>query len=113
MAGVPASAPIAIEVWRLGRRLAQDASAGERLHDSYRRLLAEIERVGLALDDPLGRPYVAGMAAEIVDMPDGAALEPDSLVVSDVLRPAVFFAGRCVVQPQIILSRKPMTEAPK
>jgi hypothetical protein len=100
-----AIARLALEVWRLGRRVEAAPGTSGRIADSYTRLVRELEALGVRIDDPFRRRFVDGTHAEIVDLPDGADPARETLIVSDVLRPAVFVDGQCVVVPQIILQR--------
>lgn len=102
--------PLAIEVWRLGRRISAAPGTSERIADSHARLVRACEDAGIRVDDPLGRQFIDGTHAEIIDMPDGADLVTDRIVVTDVLRPAVYVDGACVVMPQVILGRSEQKE---
>ncbi len=106
-----ALAALGVEVWRFGRRIAKACDAGDRYQDSLARLVRALEDVGVRIDDPLGRVFVEGTTAEIVDMPAGIDFVNDTLVVANVLRPAVFVAGKCVVAPQIVVERQNTEEA--
>ena len=97
--------PIAVEVWRLGRRIAQDAQPHPRVVDSHARLLRALEDAGARIEDPINARFVEGTNAEIIAMPPGVDALLDALVISDVVRPAVYVRERCVVAPQIILER--------
>jgi hypothetical protein len=108
---MPASEPssllfgrLAAEVWRLGRRIDAQPETHERIVDSYKRLVAALEDGGVRIDDPIGRRFVDGTNAEIIDLPNGSDPARDVLIVSDVLRPAVFVAGEAVIIPQVLLA---------
>lgn len=103
-------AALAIEVWRLGRRILAAPGTSERIVDSHARLVRLVEDGGIRVDDPLGRRFVEGTHAEIIDMPDGADPVTESIVVTEVLRPAVYVDDICVVIPQIILGRTEQKE---
>lgn len=98
-------APLAVEVWRLGRRIAAAPGTSERFADSHARLVRALEDAGVRTDDPLGTRFVEGTSAQIIDMPDGADPALESVIVTDVLRPAVYVDGICIVTPQVILGR--------
>jgi hypothetical protein len=102
--------PIAVEVWRLGRRIAQDAEPRPRVVDSHARLLRALEDAGARIDDPINERFVEGTNAEIIDMPTGVDTLRDALIISDVVRPAVYVHERCVVTPQIMLERAKVEE---
>jgi hypothetical protein len=102
--------PIAVEVWRLGRRIAQDAQPHPRVVDSHARLLRALEDAGARIDDPIHERFVEGTNAEIIDMPTGVDTLRDALIISDVVRPAIYVHERCVVTPQIMLERANVEE---
>jgi len=111
-AGSPAAlAALGVEVWRLGRRIEGAAEQGDRFKDSHSRLVRALEDAGVRIDDPFGREFVEGTTADIIDMPTGINPSEDTLVVTNVLRPAVYVAGKCVVPPQIVVERQKSEEA--
>ncbi len=101
---------LAVEVWRLGRRLESAPDANERLLDSHRRLSDELVALSVRIDDPIGRKYIDGLNAEVLDMPLNYDPATGGLVISDVLRPAVFLQEVCIVVPQIMLSREELKD---
>lgn len=107
-----ALAQLAAEVWRLGRRIEATPDASDRFVDSHRRLVRVLDDLGIRIDDPFGRLYIEGMNAEVVDVPMYSGSERDSFVVSEVLRPAIFFGGQCVSVPQIMLARAALGGGP-
>lgn len=102
----PDLAPLSIEVWRLGKRLAALSSPEARLDDSHRRLLAELERLEVRIADPLGQQFFEGTHADVIDMPDGCDPASERIIIADVLRPGIFVNGICVVVPQVLLARE-------
>ncbi len=105
VAGVDGStlAKIAVEVWRLGRRLdrVEHLPAGVRqAHERLRRLLDD---GGVEIRDPYGERFFEGSNAEVIDGPGAGTVEPERLLVTDVLRPGVFINGTCVIAPQVVL----------
>jgi len=101
-----ALAALGVEVWRLGRRADAAPEQGDRFRDAHSRLVRALEDAGVRIDDPLGREFVEGTTADIIDMPEGLNPAEDRLVVANVLRPAVYVAGRCVISPQIVVGRQ-------
>jgi hypothetical protein len=101
----PDLGPLSVEVWRLGKRLGALPVPEERLADSHRRLTAELTKLHVRIDDPLGQQYIDGMHADVVDQPTGCDPTAERIIISDVLRPSVFVNGICVVMPQIVLER--------
>lgn len=97
-------AHIAIEVWRLGKRLDATGEAPERIRASYDRILLKLHEGGVEVRDPTGERFVEGMNAEVIDMPPADPVGRSALVVADVLRPAVFLRGTCVIAPQVVLA---------
>lgn len=98
---------IAVEVWRLGQRLDQSPLSRERLDDSFRRLSTALADVGVRFEDPSGQAFVEGTNAEVVGT--GAReteADRDELVVTQVLRPAVFVNNVCVIPPQIVVGSR-------
>ncbi len=106
-----ALAALGVEVWRLGRRIESASEQGDRFKESHSRLVRGLEDAGVRIDDPLGREFVEGTTADIIDMPTGVNPGEDTLVVTNVLRPAVFVAGKCVISPQIVVERQESEEA--
>lgn len=94
---------VAVEVWRLGRRIAQEAQPHPRVVDSHARLLRTIEDAGARIEDPIHERFIEGMNAEIIGAPTGVDASRDALVIGDVVRPTVYVHDICVVVPQILL----------
>lgn len=106
-----ALAALGVEVWRLGRRTESASEQGDRFKESHGRLVRCLEDAGVRIDDPLGRKFVEGMTADVIDMPTEINQSEDTLVVANVLRPAVYVAGKCVVAPQIVVEHQKSEEA--
>ena len=98
-------AQLAIEVWRLGLRLDQSEISPERLTDSLRRLTSALDRAGVRFHDPVGERYFEGMNAEVIGLGDRTDSGLDSLAITQVLRPAVFVNGVCLIAPQIVVGQ--------
>lgn len=95
---------LAVEIWRLGRRIDALPEPQERITDSYKRLVAALEDGSVRIDDPIGQRFIEGTNAEVIDLPKGSDPARDVLIVSDVLRPAVFVAGEAIIIPQVVLT---------
>ena len=102
---VSSIADLALEVWRLGRRIASASSVSERIEDSFVRLSRSLEEMNVEVRDPTGERYVEGMNADVVDMPHGSGDTSQTLVISEALRPAIYLNGTCVSVPQIMVEQ--------
>ena len=100
------------EVWRLGRRLGASDNISDRIQESHRGLMRCLDELGVRVDDPIGDRYFEGMNVDLIDLPDGADPANEVMIITDVLRPAVFVNGICVVTPQIIVERQEDKEKP-
>jgi len=94
------------EVWRLGKRLTAGSGTNDRIEESHKGLMRCLGELGVRIEDPLGARYFEGMNADVIDLPDNADPVDEILVITDVLRPAVFVSDTCVVSPQIIVEKK-------
>ncbi len=101
-----ALAELGTEVWRLGRRITANPDASNRIRESHVGLVRCLTDLGVRIDDPLGQTFVEGMNADVIDLPEGADPANEPMVITDVLKPAVFVDDVCVVTPQIIVERK-------
>lgn len=95
---------VIVEIWRIERRLASGMNSELSLKASIERIRRQLSSAGFEIRDPDGSEYVEGMNVEILDMPNLDDVGDRILRVSEVLRPAVYFEGKCVVAPQVILS---------
>jgi hypothetical protein len=98
-------ATLAVEVWRLRRRLNAESVSGRTLA-SCRRLEELLLEGRVRVDDPLGEDYVDGSLAEVIDAPPNWTTPEQRLVVVETLRPAVFLGEVCIMQPQVLLDYK-------
>ncbi len=104
---------LGVEIWRLGQRVVNETNP--RLRDSQERILRAFQSLGGTIEDWTGDTFHDGTLAEIIDQPEAADAGADTLMVSQVVRPAVYFAGVRLVTPQVVLitSPKANTETPK
>lgn len=100
-----ALAELGTEVWRLGRRITANPDASDRIRESHVGLVRCLTDLGVRIDDPLGQPFVEGMNADVIDLPEGADPANESMVITDVLKPAIFVDNVCVVTPQVVVER--------
>lgn len=96
---------LAIEIWRLERRIESEEATPERIKDSHGRLRRVLADYGVEVRDQHGERFAEGMIAEVLDMPAAANPHRDVLIVSGVVRPGVFIRGRCITVPQLIVCR--------
>jgi len=95
-----ALARAAVEAWRIERRAA--GAGDERLTESARRLLGELEAAGCRLEDPVGTPYVDGAVMDVIgEVPQGVALQ-----VAETIRPAVYVDGNLQLAAQVMVAPK-------
>lgn len=95
-----ALARAAVEAWRIERRAA--GAGDERLTESARRLLGELEAAGCRLEDPVGTPYIDGAVMDVIgEVPQGVALQ-----VAETIRPAVYVDGNLQLAAQVMVAPK-------
>jgi hypothetical protein len=97
----------ATEVWRLTRGLdadglGMDTTSARYSIRQFNRILTNLE---IEIVDLTGRPYEAGMAEDVVDIVEDAALPDGHQVVEEMISPTIAWR-RSVVQPGQITIRR-------
>ena len=94
---------VAVEVWRLGRRLEKSEGLPESVRNAYERMTRLLEDGGIEIRDPYGGRFIEGSNAEVIGSPQTETVTEGELIVTDVLRPGIFVGGVCEIAPQVVL----------
>ncbi len=105
-----ALAELAVDWWRLDRRLnsappggARPDGAGSHTRHAARRLSKFLTERELSVLDLTGRRYEPGLAVEVVDVERDETLQEGEEVVAEVVSPIVLWRGTVVRHGQVII----------
>jgi hypothetical protein len=102
---IAALAEVAVEWWRLERW----AGGGDETRLVARHVARRLERFLTGVDirvlDPIGQPYDAGLALEVLDSAEDLSLPAGSTVVNETVAPIVLRKGTVVRHGQVVLRR--------
>src|SRR3712207_1595451 len=102
-----ALAELAVEWWRLDRRLSVEAHSPHSSHARHlaRRLKLFLEERGLAVLDLTGQKYSPGLAVEVLDVVADATLHAGSEVIDETVAPVVTWRGAVVRHGRVVVRR--------
>ncbi len=108
-----AVANLAVEVWRLARRLQRlpdhDAPQYQPVRNSVERLTIALGELAVTVDDPQGTDYDPRSSLEVVhvDLAPGVDPESASLVVTETVSPVVRREGHVIRHGRVIVGGRP------
>lgn len=100
-------ATIATEVWRLTRGLenSPDTSDNASRRYSVRQLNRVLSNLDITIVDQTGRPYVAGLIEQVVDIVEDPTLPPGKQIVDEVVKPTIAWREQVAFPGEIIVRR--------
>jgi hypothetical protein len=98
-------AELAVEWWRLGRRAGEGPDASPQARHVARRMGRFLSGLGLEVLDVTGRDYEPGLAVEVLDAFEDAALPAGSQIIDETVAPVVLFRGAVVRHGQVVVRR--------
>ncbi|HEV2765353.1 MAG TPA: hypothetical protein VGV38_20390 [Pyrinomonadaceae bacterium] len=101
-------AELAVEWWRLARRLAAQRDEGQQAHARHlaRRLGRFLEERELTVHDLTGQKYAPGLAVEVLDVLADESLEEGFEVIDETVAPVVLWRGAVVRYGQVVVRRR-------
>lgn len=90
-------AEIAIDIWKISFR-ARSESTSDRVLAACDRAQDRLQRLGLTLEDPAGRPYDTSLKARVIDHDEAEG----PIMIAQCVSPAVYVDGILIREAEII-----------
>lgn len=104
---------LAVEVWRVEQWLNKQSSDAALAAPRYamRRINAILDAHGIETLDFTGSPASDGLAVDITEAIEDAALEPGERIISETLQPVVLRNGEVVQHGRVVVRFRPESQS--